>query len=524
MVLKIVNSEQLNNFLVKKPVQWSHLVSVRALLRALPLALNGIDRQRWLPNFRTYFICWAAGRIPKRDFSVNVEHVSYLAVDPSAMYAARVVTASSASDATNFAARVVDFVASALVKSAPSHQKYDVLSIFWKSVEDDIIFLSSDKSIDLFAELALLSLWRQDVPDFIEDHWQGIAWDDALVLDYSMWINWYQALLTGDGPSADYFGSDLTLRIAQQPDVWWDRPAAEVNADIAAWLKEKKESSVDVPSPEPGLSATIDSSGRVGFAHSGQASDEELASTVGLRQVLLGAAEDLAALLVGNNSVAISPSIVPRYLACLRDEHLSVDTLFALGVRLSNARAAIQRQIDSKDFPDLAPDIAEALGSVLELHGPLILSTAEGRKLVDASSSFLRTEADNAKLKRVARDYGLAVKNSPDLFNEGTRELLPELNEDVASGPHPERSTQVAMSANRNILIPIAKVVLQEGILDSRVGSDLVGVTALTVDASFAFLIDHMAVIRELASVSGAYLQWIEVLLYRLERGFRRRA
>lgn len=65
--------------------------------------------------------------------------------------------------------------------------------------------------------------------------------------DYAPWIKWYESLLNGNGPSADFFGPDLTLRIATQPNEWWDRPAREVNADIAAWLAE---ATTRIPSDE----------------------------------------------------------------------------------------------------------------------------------------------------------------------------------------------------------------------------------------------------------------------------------
>lgn len=343
----------------------------------------------------------------------------------------------------------------------------------------------------------------------------------AHVGGYAPWIDWYNAILNG----TDHFGHDLTLRIAQQPDKWWSRPVAQVNADIAAWLSETREHAVEVPLPEPGLVGTVDAEGRVGFARSDEATTDELAGLEGLLPVLTGAAEDLAALLVGNNSVAIAPSIVPQYLACLRAGSLSINRLYALGVRLGNARAKIEKQIDSKDYPDLAPDVAEALDSVLELHGPVLLSTSEGRRLVDASSDYLRTAADNAALKRAAINYGQAVASSPDLFNEETRDLLPELNEDVAFGTHPERSTQVAMSANRNLLITVATVVLfetlKDGLAASVVGTGMTGITTQTINFAWSFLTSYLPVIRELAAVSGPYLQWIEPLLRKAEKRLR---
>lgn len=69
--------------------------------------------------------------------------------------------------------------------------------------------------------------------------WQEFRQNEQLrPYDYAHWVEWYQTLLDGSHSSVDYFGSDLTLRIARGRDVWWDRPAREVNADIAEWMKE----------------------------------------------------------------------------------------------------------------------------------------------------------------------------------------------------------------------------------------------------------------------------------------------
>ena len=546
MALEITKQEQLEKFLVDKPAHWSQLIAARTALRVLPLALYKMPEQFWKHTLRACFMPWAAGRFPGYDpgrdmsesnrsttyfvdlaaretsFHLTARETRHSITDPvasSAVYSAALSVACAAGSAFMSAGRAS--------RSAALSAEYAVRSVGsagWRSISIDVDRLTKRASGKASADLALSPFWSGETPPLITACWKSWTENEA-ASHYAPWINWYQSLLTGNGPSADYFGPELTLRIAQQPDKWWDRPAAFVNADISAWLAEAHENVVEIPQPEPGLVGTIDADGLVGFARSGEASADELAAVAGLLQVLMGTAEDLVALLAGNNSVAIAPGIAPQYLACLRAEPLSVDRLYALGVRLGNARGKLQRQIDSKDYPDLAPDVAEALDSVLELHGPVLLSTAEGRRLVDASSNYLQTAADNVALKRAATGYGKAVANSPDLFNKEARELLPQLNEDVGTGTHPERSTQVAMSASRNLLITVATVVLcetlKDGLAASVVGTSLTGVTAQTINFAFVFLTSNLPTIRELAAVSGPYLQWIEPLLRKAERRLR---
>jgi hypothetical protein len=54
---------------------------------------------------------------------------------------------------------------------------------------------------------------------------------------FAPWIAWYRKLvpLGQDRPSS-HFGEGLDILVATQPNEWWDRDAAEVNAEIAGWL------------------------------------------------------------------------------------------------------------------------------------------------------------------------------------------------------------------------------------------------------------------------------------------------
>lgn len=531
---------ELRLLLANAPVQLSRAVAVRSALRVVPVAVAHLPEEYWLPLLRACLVSWAISRYSLDGFTVsaqsaadaaaaalssarrNTDHLLKSAVRTlsAARYASRAAAAEVATTTADFAVRTV----SAAISAA------DVFSENLKASElgmFDAVWMAEDRDSDSIKQIWHLPLWQGEIPRWASDSWWKLSGVNVnIAKNYHHIYSWYKVLLRSPHSGVEYFDREVAERIAAQPDTWWLRPPEQVNADIAAWLEESQESAVDVPAPEPGLIGTIDTDGRIGFALSGEATAEELADVSGLLEVLTGATEDLAALLVGNNSVAIAPSIVPQYLACLRADAISIDMLYALGVRLGNARAKLQKQIDSKDYPDLAPDVAELLDSVLELHGPFLLSTAKGRRLVDASSDYLRTAADNAALKRAAMNYGQAVAYSPDLFNKEARELLPQLNEDVDTGPHPERSTQVAMSASRNLLITVARVALQEvlkeGFLGSTQGTALVGLTAFTIQAAWSFLTSYLPVISELAIASGPYLQWIEPLLRKAERRLRK--
>jgi hypothetical protein len=550
--VKIRTERDLRQVLENSPVEWPRLVASRAALRVIPLLLSAdVPERLSTSGVRACFISWAAGLYMSDDIfaasffaaasispaSLPFSRTTAESAAESAYSAALAVSRSTAESAARSAAlsasrSVALSAAESAAESAHSAtlavSRYTASYAAWDAIEKDLTWLIGSGGEQPPAALTGRALWHGPAPYWVIKRLRALA-NTSRASAYGVWINWYQTLLSPDGTkSADFFGQELTIRIATQPDEWWDRPARAINDDIVHWLidrdaEDRNEPAVTVPEPEPGLTGGIDPDGRIGFARAGTMPADELAATAALRQVLKGAAQDLATLLAGNNSVAIAPGLVPQYLACLSTEPLSIDMLYALGMRLGNARQRLQRQIDRKeDYPDLAPDVGEALDSVLELHGVIVVSTARGRQLLDAATQFHQTAADQAKLKSAAIRYSRAVSKSDKLFSDEVRETVPILNEEIDTGSHPARSTQLAMSTNRNLLIPVAgaalTIVAGNAFAASVPATALTGVMAGTIDAAWAFLTEHRAALWELVHVSGPALQWIEPLLRQVER------
>ncbi len=255
MALEFTEPEQLEKFLADKPAQWSHIIAARAALRVLPIALTHLPEKHWLLIFRACFISWAVSKFPAPNMLAAAESIGSadLTAFPAvrsvaisaALYAARSASASTAVLASRYAVRAVtDSVAASIIRSATRDDS--VQAVFrtpqpegwaWTLATVDAAELMERIAPRSLTELMLLPLWGEVFPSLIVRRWEALAQNKA-GSKYAPWIDWYQALLAGDGPSADYFSPDLTLRIAQQPDKWWDRPAEAVNADIAAWLAE----------------------------------------------------------------------------------------------------------------------------------------------------------------------------------------------------------------------------------------------------------------------------------------------
>lgn len=340
---------------------------------------------------------------------------------------------------------------------------------------------------------------------------------------YAPWIAWYQALLTGDSATADYFGPDLTLRIATQPDQWWDRPAREVNADIAAWLAERDVEKVVIPDPEPGTTLGLAADGRIGFVPSGIPSVDEQLANEGLLEVLGEKVEELTALLAGSNAFALLLKDASKYAECLRRQPFSIDRLYARGNVLETTRAHLQKGIDAGELPDMALGVASGLDAVLAIHGPLIASTHQGQVLLGRSHLYEEKSVDIAAQRLAARDLSNAVARSDSLFTDEVREEWPALADGIGSGPYPARSTQVAMSGNHNLFVTLGKLVLtsavSEAVINSIPGKLAITSLTATIDAAWGFLTSYLPIITQLVMVSGPLLAWMKPVLRLVARG-----
>lgn len=524
MAIEVTGPEKLELFLRDRPVQWSHLVAARSTLRILPAGLYTLPKQQWLLILRVCFISWAIGKY-------SAHEMRQAALSAASSKAFLVIPASSTTrSARSTVFSVGRFAASAKssATSAASAARYAAGSAagsaIWRAVSGDLSWLT-DHSGELAAgSLALTPLWWDVVPRWILEQWRSLMADKVASAEgYAPWIAWYQALLTGDGASADYFGPDLTLRIATQPDEWWDRPAREVNADIAAWLAERDVEKVVIPDPEPGLTFGLAEDGRIGIAPSGIPAPDEQIANEGLLEVLRERVDDLIESLNGSNAFAALSKYVGKYARCLRGQPLSIDRLYLYGNDLENTRAHLQKEINAGDLPGMPLDIAIGLDSVLATHGLLIASTHQGQLLLERSHLYEGKSADIAAQRLAARGLANAVARSDSLFTDEVREEWPALADGIGSGPYPARSTQVAMSGNYNLFVILGKLVttslVSEAVINSIPGKLAITSLTATIDAAWGFLTSYLPIITQLVMVSGPLLAWMKPVLRLVARG-----
>lgn len=277
------NPEDFARWLERRPAAWAQALAARAALRVLPLAAAGTavrpdDDRSMLAVFRATLISWAAGKYPSHDMSAAAAAATtYAAADAAdaatdaataaatfaaayAVNAADAATTTDAAAATTFAATY----AAANAATAAGSATYAAATTYaaaantaarsaavWASVSRDADWLAANTAGRLIDQ----PLWLEDVredaryranlPPWARRALEGFADSEfASQHNFGPWIAWYRALLPNNRDVAprNYFGESVTVKMATQPDDWWERPVAEVNADIAVWLEEKKPS------------------------------------------------------------------------------------------------------------------------------------------------------------------------------------------------------------------------------------------------------------------------------------------
>ena len=262
-----------------------------------------------------------------------------------------------------------------------------------------------------------------------------------------------------------------------------------------------------------------------------------------MRGAMIEALDDLIALLDGSNAYGTIARVALRYKAAISADELSIDLLYANGLRLENARARLDCEIESGDYPDLAPQTGEALDSIIGLHGPTVYSTARGRELIDRARAFRDAEIDLGAYKPAAEKIAEAIGKADAIMAEPVREIIPDLVQDIGEGSHPERTTQIAHAAVINVMTAAAtgvqKAICAEavekavedgtknGIKKLATGAVIAGATLplavatgvyATAPAIAAFLLANQAILCDFALLAGADLSWLPPFLHWLKR------
>lgn len=281
-----------------------------------------------------------------------------------------------------------------------------------------------------------------------------------------------------------------------------------------------------IPEQSPGLTFILGmETGRIELGATGSASAYDPIAQ--LRGVALASADELIGLLSGSNAFASLVTAAKNYRAAVGAAPMSVDLVYAFGVRLENARSRLFEEIERGDAPPMGASAAAALDSVLAIHGPMLLSTKRGQELIELASAYSQPDIDSEKYRSAAQGLVAAVRDANELVSSEAADTLAAVNQDVGTGPYQERSLHVAHSGNRNILIILSSLAALSIVPAVGAGFSLsdpgVGISELVRAASnsaWRFLYSQMPVLQHFVAASGmADMGWLAALLRKVKAG-----
>jgi internalin A len=280
-----------------------------------------------------------------------------------------------------------------------------------------------------------------------------------------------------------------------------------------------------VPEQGPGISFEIKPNGLIGLADSGPATRSDLHQIADIRDVLLDALDDAIANCENSNAFGGVVRIASKYKETLLANPLSIDKLYAWGLRLENFNTSIAAKVKSGELPDKDLGLAEALDSVLALHGTSVLLTGRGQELVTKGNNYRRTLEEQIAYREKALALVEKLRARKTLVEREAVDTLEAATQDMGTGRHPERSSELAEAGNSNILgllsslaVGTAVAVVGKGLAATIPGQIASAEVTEIANAAWYFLLEHKVMLREFATIGGQQLSYLQSVLNVLTR------
>lgn len=144
------------------------------------------------------------------------------------------------------------------------------------------------------------------------------------------------------------------------------------------------------------------------------------------------------------------------------DEELSKDpkdinyaVLFARGSRFYAARMAANRQVSSGEWPEPDASESEAIETICNLHGPLIMASAVGRQLVIDAREYETTPQQYRREQKLMEEFGSTITSDQEIFEAATANTIKEIIAPIENDPQPARSRRLRLLLAGACLTPI---------------------------------------------------------------------
>ncbi|MBY5762360.1 hypothetical protein HFO06_04420 [Rhizobium leguminosarum] len=234
-------------------------------------------------------------------------------------------------------------------------------------------------------------------------------------------------------------------------------------------------------------------SGKIDFAPPDELDPEKnnISRLRSLLPVLRQEVRDALELFAGNRAFPKIHRVLNDYGKALEGtvEELDYNLIASFGLQLANAETAALRDISDRLMPEMEDDQLSTLRSILNLHGPFILSTEVGRSLLADAAAYDRTPEQETTFRQASVSLSEAISEE-GIAADRAASFLVETAESIGSGSQPTRTAAFGTNTVRNASIAlmvgaiaalpvalgfapvswIAAVLIAEGVKKSDVG------------------------------------------------------
>lgn len=524
------------------------VIAARIALRVLPLI---VDANRImppettaavfvLPLFRAGAIAWCGARYPSH--RLNTQSTTAANAASIARGYVHTAAASNSASAAEHAARAVgpdeEAAAERGVTRAAAPLYFTEMSLL-AAIRGAAAFVStvtparaellaavaSDAStIEAIAgrdsrgavAIALTSrpLWPGEIPRWVISAWAELkAVLSQTEQDWEVWTEWYEDRLAGRA------STDPAVDIARAmlDEELWEKGPEAVNATIRQLLD--KTSPEAIPAQGAGPHFTIGPASKIILAPAAEL-DLRGNNVQRIRQLLPLLQRSVDDLL-GNLNRNAFPELFRdanqyRDAISKEEEKIAWGAVFGLGVIMENAADAAQRQIPDRILPSLEDAAQAALETVLTLHGPLILATAEGRELMEQADRLRLTREEQATLRADAQTLAFNLQKEPTLIESRAANTIAGAVELIGNGPHAERGTVFGLVTVRHvatILVPAGVLAAFGALIGSLAGPVGSVVGGAVGGAGSLVLKENERVRRAARALSSQYDQLLDAAM-----------
>lgn len=189
---------------------------------------------------------------------------------------------------------------------------------------------------------------------------------------------------------------------------------------------------------------------------------------------------------------------------------LNIFALYSNGIQIEKQILLLSSQ--STDDPPLDSERISLLESFLLLHGALVASTDEGKKLLSATSTYNMESVDFERFKRSSIMLTRAA-NSDGLIDSDTSEFICITAESSGSGKSRERTGFFGLVTSRNLWSWVFSNIIVDAFKMSEAGQYVLAGVGGFIDVAWRFVGNHVPEFQELVTSAPDLFRWLERVL-----------